>query len=73
MPCQKPTNFVCYAWYCYGDYGIRYPLPSRELIADFMESMTVGHALDGLVLITNCDKITPGMLIAAARLKGPPS
>ena len=46
-------------------------MPSRELIADSIESMAVGHALDGLVLITNCDKITPGMLMAAARLNIP--
>ena len=54
-----------------GHRGMCYPLPSRELIADSIESMAVGHALDGLVLITNCDKITPGMLMAAARLNIP--
>ena len=51
--------------------GMCYPLASRELIADSIEAMAVAHALDGLVMITNCDKITPGMMIAAARLNIP--
>jgi dihydroxy-acid dehydratase len=54
-----------------GHEGMRYPLPSRELIADSIEAMTLGHQFDALVLITNCDKITPGMLMAAARLNIP--
>ncbi|MFQ6015214.1 MAG: dihydroxy-acid dehydratase [Anaerolineae bacterium] len=54
-----------------GHEGMRYPLPSRELIADCIETMTVAHQLDGLVLIPNCDKIVPGMLMAAARLNLP--
>jgi dihydroxy-acid dehydratase len=54
-----------------GHYGMRYSLPSRELIADEVESMAGANALDGLVLLTNCDKITPGMLMAAARLNIP--
>ena len=54
-----------------GHPGMRYSLPSRELIADMIESVAEGHALDGLVLLTNCDKITPGMLMAAARLNIP--
>lgn len=54
-----------------GHYGMRYSLPSRELIADEIESMAGAHALDGLVLLTNCDKITPGMLMAAGRLDIP--
>ncbi|GAB4261143.1 MAG: dihydroxy-acid dehydratase [Deferrisomatales bacterium] len=54
-----------------GHQGMRYSLPSRELIADMVESVAEGHALDGLVLLTNCDKITPGMLMAAARLDIP--
>ncbi|MBI2875759.1 MAG: dihydroxy-acid dehydratase [Candidatus Tectomicrobia bacterium] len=54
-----------------GHRGMHYSLPSRELIADMIESVTLAHALDGLVLITNCDKITPGMLMAAARLDLP--
>lgn len=51
--------------------GMRYSLASRELIADSIEVMTTAHALDGLVLIPNCDKIVPGMLKAAARLNLP--
>jgi dihydroxy-acid dehydratase len=54
-----------------GHEGMRYSLPSRELIADSIEVMTQAHRLDGLVLISNCDKVTPGMLIAAARLDIP--
>jgi len=54
-----------------GHKGMSYSLPSRELIADMIESVTNAHCLDGLVLITNCDKITPGMLMAAARLDVP--
>src|SRR5512143_229247 len=54
-----------------GHRGMHYSLPSRELIADMVESIAQAHALDGLVLLTNCDKITPGMLMAAARLDIP--
>ena len=54
-----------------GHAGMHYSLPSRELIADMVESVAAAHALDGLVLLTNCDKITPGMLMAAARLDIP--
>ncbi len=54
-----------------GHPGMFYSLPSRELIADTVESMAMAHALDGLVLLTDCDKITPGMLMAAARLDIP--
>jgi dihydroxy-acid dehydratase len=54
-----------------GHRGMHYSLPSRELIADMVESVASAHALDGLVLLTNCDKITPGMLMAAARLNIP--
>jgi dihydroxy-acid dehydratase len=54
-----------------GHKGMHYSLPSRELIADMVETVTTAHALDGLVLLTNCDKITPGMLMAAARLDVP--
>ncbi|MDF1552193.1 MAG: dihydroxy-acid dehydratase [Deferrisomatales bacterium] len=54
-----------------GHKGMHYSLPSRELIADCVESVAEAHALDGLVLLTNCDKITPGMLMAAARLDIP--
>ena len=54
-----------------GHAGMRYSLASRELIADMVESIANAHCLDGLVLLTNCDKITPGMLMAAARLNIP--
>ncbi len=54
-----------------GHCGMRYSLPSRDLIADCVESVASAHQLDGLVLLTNCDKITPGMLIAALRLNIP--
>jgi dihydroxy-acid dehydratase len=54
-----------------GHSGMRYSLPSRELIADSVEVMVQAHKFDGIVLISTCDKITPGMLMAAARLNIP--
>ena len=54
-----------------GHKGMHYSLPSRELIADEIETMAEAHQLDGLVLLTACDKITPGMLMGAARLNIP--
>lgn len=54
-----------------GHAGMHYSLPSRELIADMVETVSQAHQLDGLVLLTNCDKITPGMLMAAARVNIP--
>ncbi len=54
-----------------GHAGMHYSLPLREIVADSVESVTNAHQLDGLVLLTNCDKITPGMLMAAARLNIP--
>src|SRR6201747_20983 len=54
-----------------GHGGMLYSLPSRELIADSVEYMVQGHAADALVCISNCDKITPGMLLAALRLNIP--
>lgn len=54
-----------------GHSGMNYSLPSRDLIADCTESVARAHKLDGLVLLTNCDKITPGMIMAAARLDIP--
>lgn len=51
--------------------GMKYSLPSRELIADSLEIMATSHPFDGLVLMASCDKIIPGMLIAAARLNIP--
>ncbi|MCQ2753950.1 MAG: dihydroxy-acid dehydratase [bacterium] len=54
-----------------GHEGMRYSLPSRDLIADCIETVANAHQLDGLVLLSNCDKITPAMLIASARLNIP--
>ncbi len=54
-----------------GHKGMKYSLPSRELIADIIECIVEAHQFDGIVLLTNCDKITPGMLMAAARLDIP--
>ncbi|MFH1732521.1 MAG: dihydroxy-acid dehydratase [Planctomycetota bacterium] len=54
-----------------GHSGLHSSLPSRELIADMVESICQAHQLDGLVLLTNCDKITPGMLMGACRLDVP--
>jgi len=54
-----------------GHPGMRYSLPSRELIADSVEIMASAHRFDGLVFVPNCDKIVPGMLMAAARLNVP--
>ena len=54
-----------------GHPGMHYSLPSRELIADSVECMIEAHRFDGVVLLTNCDKITPGMLMAAARVNIP--
>jgi dihydroxy-acid dehydratase len=54
-----------------GHSGMRYSLPSRELIADSVEVMVQAHKFDGIALISTCDKITPGMLMAAARLNVP--
>lgn len=51
--------------------GMKFSLPSRELIADSLEIMATAHPFDGLVLLSSCDKIVPGMLIAAARLNIP--
>ena len=54
-----------------GHVGMHYSLPIRELIADSVETVISAHRLDGMILLTNCDKITPGMLMAAARLDIP--
>ena len=54
-----------------GHIGMRYSLPSRELIADSVETMAEAHRLDGLVCISNCDKIVPGMLMGALRINIP--
>lgn len=54
-----------------GHTGMRYSLASRELIADMIETIVKAHCFDGLVCLTNCDKITPGMLMAIGRLNIP--
>lgn len=54
-----------------GHSGMHYSLPSRELIADMVETIAEAHQFDGLILLTNCDKITPGMLMAVARINIP--
>lgn len=56
---------------CQGHCGMRYSLPSREIIADSVEAVVEGNQLDGVVLIASCDKIVPGMMMAAARLSIP--
>ncbi len=69
-PFEFPTIGVCDG-IAMNHEGMRYSLPSRELIADSIEIMTRGHQFDALVMIPNCDKIVPGMLIAAARIDIP--
>lgn len=54
-----------------GHEGMRYSLPSRELICDSVETMFLGHQFDGMVLLPNCDKIVPGMVMAAVRMDVP--
>ncbi|MDH4129410.1 MAG: dihydroxy-acid dehydratase, partial [Spirochaetota bacterium] len=54
-----------------GHYGMKYSLPSRELIADSVETVIQAHCFDGMVCITNCDKIVPGMLMASVRVNIP--
>ncbi len=69
-PILMPAIGVCDG-IAMGHLGMKYSLPSRELICDSVETMARAHALDGLVLVPNCDKIVPGMLMAAARLDIP--
>ena len=54
-----------------GHTGMKYSLPSRELIADCVESMVQAHQFDAMICLPNCDKVIPGMLMAAARLNIP--
>lgn len=54
-----------------GHLGMKYSLPSRELICDSVETMFLGHQFDGMVLVPNCDKIVPGMVMAAVRMNVP--
>jgi dihydroxy-acid dehydratase len=69
-PLEFPTIAVCDGL-ATGHKGMKMPMPSRELIADSIEIMITAHAFDAMVLVTNCDKVTPGMLMAAARLNIP--
>lgn len=69
-PIEFPAIGVCDG-IAMGHNGMRFSLASRELIADSIEAVATGHAFDGLVLVPNCDKIVPGMLMAAARLNIP--
>lgn len=69
-PIEFPSIGICDG-IAMGHEGMKYSLASRELIADSIESMTIAHGFDALVLIPNCDKIVPAMLMAAARLNIP--
>ena len=69
-PIMSPAIGVCDG-IAMGHAGMKYSLASRELIADSVETMTMAHALDGLVLVPNCDKIVPGMVMAAVRMNIP--
>lgn len=69
-PIEVPSIAVCDG-IAMGHKGMHYSLVSRELIADSIETLAEAHAFDGLALIPNCDKVVPGMLMAAARLNLP--
>ncbi len=69
-PIMIPAIGVCDG-IAMGHIGMKYSLASRELIADSVETMTLAHAFDGLVLVPNCDKIVPGMVMAAVRMNIP--
>lgn len=70
VPMEFPAIGICDG-IAMNHEGMRYPLASRELIVDSIEAVTMAHHFDGLVMIANCDKIVPGMLMAAARLNIP--
>ena len=70
VPFEVNTIAVCDG-IAMGHSGMKYSLPSRELIADSVEVVVSAHAFDGLVFVPNCDKVIPGMLMAAARLDLP--
>ncbi len=70
VPVEFPSIGVCDG-IAMGHIGMKYSLASRELIADSCESMALAHGMDGMVFIPNCDKIVPGMLMAARRLNLP--
>ncbi len=70
VPAEFGTIGICDGL-AMGHFGMKFSLPSRELIADSVEVVARGIALDGVALVTNCDKIIPGMMIAAGRLDIP--
>ena len=70
VPVEVPAIGICDG-IAMGHEGMKYPLASRELIADSVEALINGHAFDGMVMIPNCDKIVPGMLMAALRVNIP--
>ena len=70
VPVEFPAIAICDG-ITMAHKGMMYPLPSRELIADSIESMTMAHGLDGLVLVVSCDKTVPGAIMAAARMNIP--
>ena len=69
-PIMVPAIGVCDG-IAMGHIGMKYSLASRELIADSVETMVMAHAFDGMVLVPNCDKIVPGMVMAASRMDLP--
>ena len=69
-PIEVPAIGVCDG-IAMGHIGMKYSLASRELIADSVETMAMAHAFDGLVLVPNCDKIVPGMIMGAVRINIP--
>lgn len=69
-PITIPSIGVCDG-IAMGHLGMKYSLPSRDLIADSVETMAIAHGLDALVLVPNCDKIVPGMIMGALRLNLP--
>ena len=69
-PIMVPAIGVCDG-IAMGHIGMKYSLASRELIADSVETMVMAHAFDGAVLVPNCDKIVPGMVMAAVRMNIP--
>ena len=69
-PIEFPAIAVCDG-FAMGHIGMKYSLVTRDLIADSTEAMAIAHQFDGLVMIPNCDKNVPGLLMAAARLNIP--
>jgi len=69
-PMEFPAIGICDG-IAMNHHGMKYPLASRELVADSIEAVAMAHYFDGLVMVANCDKIVPGMLMAAGRLNIP--